>query len=140
MKTKEEKKKYDADRQREYRKKNADKVRASDRRYYQENKVRLTERRVKYKPTVKNSYLKRTYGITLEQYNLMLKEQNNRCAICNSDNPKSFKNESFHVDHDHITGDVRGLLCSNCNMTLGLIHEDISILEKTINYLEKYKC
>lgn len=139
MKTPEEKKKYNADRQREYRKKNVFSVRARERKYYENNRDKFNARRIRYKSISKNCYLKRTYGMTLEQYNRLLHEQLSRCAICGSDNPKSFKNVSFHVDHDHITGKVRGLLCSNCNMALGLLKDDISILSKTIIYLTKHK-
>lgn len=56
------------------------------------------------------------YGISIEEYNILLKNQNYTCYICN----KSVKdNKRLHIDHDHNTGKVRGLLCSRCNGNLG---------------------
>ena len=65
-----------------------------------------------------NRHLKRTYGITLEDYNKLLDAQGGVCAICGEyrDN-KRFRR--MHVDHDHRTGKVRGVLCYQCNQNLG---------------------
>jgi hypothetical protein len=62
-------------------------------------------------------HLKRTYGITIEQFDEMLKAQNGRCLICGVDKPRGTK--SWHVDHCHETGKIRGLLCNMCNPRLG---------------------
>lgn len=61
-----------------------------------------------------NSHRKTTYGISLVEFESMAAAQNNECSICRLD-----KQETLHIDHDHITGKVRGLLCSNCNRNLG---------------------
>lgn len=61
-------------------------------------------------------HLKQKYGIDLKQYEVMLKEQNYRCAICNK-HQSHFK-RSLHVDHDHKSGKIRGLLCFRCNHLL----------------------
>lgn len=61
--------------------------------------------------------LRREYGITLDQYNLILFYQNNCCAICQT--PASHFKTKLAVDHDHITGIIRGLLCMRCNRALG---------------------
>ena len=61
----------------------------------------------------RNNDLKRLYGITLNDYNQMLTEQNDCCAICGTDNPGG-KHGKFMVDHCHATGKVRGLLCKRC--------------------------
>ena len=79
--------------------------------------------------------LKAKYGITKEQYSIMLECQNGLCAICN----KPELNRELSVDHDHITGKVRSLLCFKCNSALGLVKEDESILLKMIDYLRKHK-
>ena len=86
---------------------------------------------------VKNSWLKRRYGITLDDYNYMLQEQEGQCAICGKK-----QIESLYVDHSHITGEVRGLLCHKCNSVLGYVNDDVNILAKSINYLERitYEC
>ena len=76
---------------------------------------------------------RRLYGITLAQFNERLEEQEYRCAICGSLNPRQFG--KFQVDHDHATGEVRGLLCSKCNKGLMLFNDDVETLEKAVKYL-----
>lgn len=61
--------------------------------------------------------LRRKYGISEEQFEEMLRRQGGRCAVCD-------RGEKLHVDHDHITGRVRGLLCGKCNRALGLLADD----------------
>lgn len=63
-----------------------------------------------------NGKLKRLYGITIEEYDLMFEFQNGRCKICGTEENG---NKRFSVDHDHETGKVRGLLCYRCNTNLG---------------------
>ena len=69
--------------------------------------------------SIRNCLYKREYGITLEDYDLMLIEQEGKCAVCGSDDPKG--KGRFHVDHDHDTGKVRGLLCHYCNIAEGYL-------------------
>lgn len=82
-------------------------------------------------------WLKSQYGLSLEDYNNKLKEQNHRCAICNYDETDSFKGLLF-VDHCHTTGKIRGLLCHHCNTALGKFRDSKEILANAINYLDKY--
>lgn len=83
-----------------------------------------------------NDHIKREYGITLEEYNIMLVKQNGVCAICfKPENPKVCKRLS--IDHDHETGKVRGLLCRKCNSLLGFVNDSVLHLRSAINYLEK---
>ncbi len=84
----------------------------------------------------RDQHLKRSYGITLNDYNQMLTEQNDCCAICGTDNPGG-KHGKFMVDHNHDTGEVRGLLCKRCNIAIGEFNDDPSILEKAVLYLRK---
>lgn len=84
----------------------------------------------------KDLKLKRVYGITLEEYNKMLERQENKCPICKRQS-EEFKN-IFHVDHCHTTGEVRQLLCFNCNSLLGASRESIDTLKEAIKYLEKH--
>jgi hypothetical protein len=65
----------------------------------------------------------------------MLESQNNSCAICGGDAGQ----RSFSVDHDHISGKVRGLLCRGCNVGIGNLKDDIEILEKAIEYIKKHR-
>jgi hypothetical protein len=91
----------------------------------------------------KSAKLQKTYKITLEDYNVMLIMQNNLCAICKThedymDRKKGIK-RSLAVDHDHITGKVRGLLCHKCNTAIGLFNDTLSTVESAINYLRHHK-
>lgn len=78
----------------------------------------------------------RAYGITREQYDELLAAQGNRCAICGSDEWPG-KNRAPHVDHDHGTGKVRGLLCGKCNTGLGQFDDDPTRLAAAIEYLSR---
>ena len=82
-----------------------------------------------------NTRLKQKFGINRDQYEVMLAQQNNVCAICNE--REIVPNRSLSVDHDHVTGKVRGLLCSNCNPGIGKFKEDIELLGKAVAYLER---
>ena len=82
--------------------------------------------------------LKVRYGLTLEEYQTMLKKQNNKCAICGihqDDSYDEFK-RGFHVDHDHETGTVRALLCSSCNRGIGFMGDDPVVVQKADDYLK----
>ena len=84
----------------------------------------------------RNAELQRRYGITQQDYEVMIAEQNNQCAICNATEPGGRHNSGyFVVDHCHTTGKVRKLLCHNCNTALGLVGDNISTLQKMIEYL-----
>jgi len=74
------------------------------------------------------------YGIDTKQFDAIFESQNKTCAICRDENKTK---RSFHVDHDHKTGRVRGILCYRCNLTIGFAREKISILEGTIAYLKR---
>jgi hypothetical protein len=81
------------------------------------------------------------FGLTVDNYIDLEKSQNSLCKICNE--PEKH-NKRLSVDHDHACCPganscgkcVRGLLCSNCNKTLGLIKDDVKILQKMIEYLQ----
>lgn len=75
------------------------------------------------------------YGITLEEYDDLLKQQGGRCKICGTDTPGH--KGRFHVDHDHSTGKIRGLLCHACNTGIGLLGDNPTRLKKAAQYLEE---
>ena len=85
----------------------------------------------------KGHHLKTMYGIDLEQYKIILESQNNSCAICETKTPGGNGNY-FYVDHNHKTGQVRGLLCHRCNFLIGQALEDIDILKSSVKYLRKW--
>lgn len=81
-------------------------------------------------------YLSR-YGISLLEYEEMLRAQNNRCATCDKHETEVHK-KRLHVDHCHETGKVRGLLCRSCNVALGFVEESEDTLTEMILYLRKF--
>ena len=82
----------------------------------------------------RKSRLKHKYNLTIEEYDLMLADQNGECAICYTTDPGG-SGSRFAVDHDHQTGRVRGLLCSNCNRGIGLLQDDAVVLSNALSYI-----
>jgi len=74
------------------------------------------------------------YGLTPEDYALLLERAGGRCEICGTQDPGA--KQSFGVDHDHETGRVRGLLCTTCNAGLGMFGDDLERIRKAVRYLE----
>lgn len=89
--------------------------------------------------SARSRYLKCTYGLTLKEYNNILKSQGYRCGICrsNTNEREGFNGTSFSVDHCHDSGKVRGLLCNQCNRGLGMLGDTVGDLKKALKYLEK---
>lgn len=81
----------------------------------------------------RTSYLKRTHGLTITEYDEILEAQSNGCWICGKAPEEIGKRLS--VDHDHSTGKIRGLLCVNCNIGLGNFRDDPRLLTRAIEYL-----
>lgn len=120
-------------------------------RYYEKHKEEVKKRTKEHPSCIKarenyrkkpetqalyrNNMLMKTYGITSEDYERMLEEQEFCCAGCNTHQLEL--KQRLHVDHDHETGVVRGLLCGNCNRALGLVKDNIKTLQSLINYLGK---
>lgn len=95
-----------------------DSLRAAQRRYRENNpgKCLASQRRSKY-------------GISEDQYNALFATQGGRCAICQD------SLDAPHVDHDHVTGAVRGLLCGHCNKAIGLLRDDPKAAARAAAYL-----
>jgi hypothetical protein len=102
---------------------NPDKVSSNKQQYYKSNVEVIRE-----KKWIAN------YGITRDEYDAMLKAQGGKCAICGAPKPGG-RGDYFHVDHDHETNEVRGLLCTNCNTGIGGLKDNVGILQKAIAYL-----
>lgn len=79
---------------------------------------------------------RRLYGVSVEDYALLLSVQDGLCAICTTPYEEAFP---LHVDHDHATGRVRGLLCFSCNSILGNARDSREVLEAAIYYLWMYE-
>jgi hypothetical protein len=115
----------------EYANKRKHKIKKYQREYYLANVETISK-------NLRQGHLKRKYGVTQEWYDEQLKLQNNGCKICGAEDPgKPFK--FFHVDHDHKTGRLRGLLCRSCNTGIGLFKEDVKLIEKAIEYVNKHR-
>jgi len=85
----------------------------------------------------KDSKLRSAYGISYKDYQSMLAMQDGRCAICGTND--TGKRKAFHVDHCHDTGEVRGLLCGNCNSGIGNLRDEVALLERAIEYLKSFE-
>lgn len=92
----------------------------------------------KYNRIKRNQNLKR-YGLTFEDQEGMLREQNYKCAICGQEIFLFGSSQKLiaHVDHDHKTGKVRGLLCKECNSGLGKFRDNPEYLLSALSYLNK---
>lgn len=97
------------------------------------NKDTSEEYKIKSAQTSRQSYLRKTWGITLEEYDELVKSQSGLCSIC------KIKPDILHIDHNHDTGKIRSLLCSNCNRGIGHLKESITILESAIAYIRLHQ-
>lgn len=93
-----------------------------------QRKYRATSRG---KTATEDTNLRRRYGLSMDEYNAILAAQDGLCAICKG--PPGARR--LAVDHDHETGEVRGLLCPNCNRGIGNFRDDPSLLRAAIEYL-----
>jgi hypothetical protein len=119
-------------------------ARANYAEHREERRIRRFENREKTSAYNKAAYsrnpekykflnLRSKYGISQEDYNAILVKQGGVCAICGQAN---WNGSGPHVDHDHVTGQVRGLLCNYCNPALGMVHDDPKIARAIAVYLE----
>lgn len=109
---------------------NKDKVKEYGIKYREEKSEELKIRKRKWN-------LKTRFKITIEDYNIMFNKQDGCCAICNKH--QTFFNKRFAVDHDHKTGQIRGLLCDACNLGLGKFDDNVDNLINAIKYLQENK-
>jgi len=111
-------------------------------------KCTSAKRRVSYaanggKDTPYEQLIKREYGITLDQYNDLLRRQAHRCAVCRR--PETARSKStgaphrLSVDHDHVTGKVRGLLCKRCNILVWALEDNHVTLASIHGYIEDFR-
>jgi hypothetical protein len=124
----------------EWRKNNPEKVKKHHSDYYQANTKKVVAKNLAWAKAnprkVLASQLKRLYGITLAFFDAMVLEQCGRCAICSR--PMIGWKEPC-VDHDHLTNDVRELLCSGCNKAIGFLEERPELFLKARDYLIRHK-
>jgi hypothetical protein len=77
----------------------------------------------------------KTYGLTPATYDALLVEQGHTCAICKR---TCSTGRRLSVDHDHVTGAVRGLLCGNCNTAIGKLRDDPALMRRAADYVERH--
>jgi hypothetical protein len=115
---------------------NRDTAIANVRRWQQENRIEYNAKQRAYRSTRRNvereGHLRRTFNMSQADYDEMLARQGGGCRICG----KPPKKISLHVDHDHETDEIRGLLCVGCNNALGQFHDDAGLLIRAISYLD----
>jgi hypothetical protein len=80
----------------------------------------------------------RSYGLTEDDWDAFVKRQGNRCAVCRTDRPGG-RGERWNIDHDHVTHQVRGLLCGRCNSAIGLLQDDPEIIRAAARYVVKHR-
>lgn len=114
--------------QKEYIQKNREKINAYNRKAY--HSLTAEEKRNRNRKQQIS-----IYGLTFEQYDAMLLEQNGACAICGKVEKHSSKGV-LSIDHDHKSGKIRGLLCDTCNRGLGHFYDNVSLLHNAIKYLK----
>jgi len=120
-----------------YRSVNKEKVLAHKRDYYLANKKKINEQRKARLPfqrkKIREYRIKKAYGISTVEFNAILCKQGGRCAICARD---GWVGQGPHVDHDHITGKVRGILCGKFNTAIGMIGDNPKIARTLADYLK----
>jgi hypothetical protein len=116
----------------EWRRNNPDKVKEIQRRHYAKNWSPGSPGREKYLQAMKEYHYQRKYGITLADKEIKVQECGGMCEMCGMTLTTS---TNTHLDHDHVTGRVRGILCGSCNRRLGWyeLHAD-----QVQRYLTKY--
>jgi hypothetical protein len=84
------------------------------------------------------SRIMRTYGITVDEYQKMVEAQQHRCAICGQEENDAIK-KRLSIDHSHNDKQIRGLLCSKCNLGIGNFDDDVNRLRSAIAYLDRFR-
>lgn len=130
-------KECEKERLKEWRKSNPEKVKAQNARSNAKRKINKTgyfnpDRKEEWSRAKRNSHLRREYGITIEDFERISKEQGHRCKTCQ----RGVNEIWLCVDHCHSSGEVRGLLCNNCNAALGYVLENTETLLRMIEYLK----
>ena len=126
--------------QRVYRERHRDRIREAKRLRYQQQREHihaLARKRWERmgSPSRREHHLKQRYGINLKQYDALLEQQKNQCAICGA-----IPQRALDVDHDHGTGKIRGLVCRRCNGLLGYLERcGAPVAAQAMNYLKRWE-
>jgi uncharacterized LabA/DUF88 family protein len=117
--------------------------------WYQNNKIKISAQKKRWRDNNKEkikftnraSWLKTLYKLSVDDYDKLLVQQHGLCAICLQQETITKRGVPVKlcVDHDHITGEVRGLLCNKCNAALGLLKDDPLLIQAAATYLLERK-
>jgi hypothetical protein len=127
-------KRYNRDHREEYRayrEKNKKRISLRASEWHTKNRSRILEEKKK-RSRMSN------YGVSEQDYKVMLSQQDGACAICGKNKNYGGPGNCLQIDHCHDKGVVRGLLCSNCNTGLGKFGDDIEIMERAVKYLKTF--
>lgn len=91
------------------------------------------------KHRLREVHIKTRYGIDIVQYNELLRQQNYKCLGCEYIHSEQNHKTRLHIDHDHKTNKIRGLLCNSCNTAIGYAKDNKIILQNLINYLVQHE-
>jgi hypothetical protein len=131
---------YQKEKVKEWRGLNSDKRVEQKKRHYLKYKDKIDQKAKDWynnnKERYKDNAMLRKYGISLETFNHMRESQQYRCAICGQDEEKLLK--GLVVDHCHDTGQVRKLLCTNCNVAIGMLQDSPRLLIIAAKYLREF--
>lgn len=111
-----------------YKARNPEKVRAGMKRWRDRNRTKQIARTRAYS-------LNARFGLSPEQYDILLASQDGRCAVCRGHDQTG---KRLAVDHCHVSDRVRGLLCMSCNLILGHAKDSVPMLKQAIDYLERH--
>lgn len=121
---------------------NTAKLQAAKRKWERENPEKVRDQQIRRALRAMQvklaNHLRFHYQITIEDYKALLIRQNGQCAICLRDKGND-RGHRLHIDHDHATGLVRGLLCSRCNSAIGYFDEQPVRLRRAASYIEKWR-
>lgn len=118
-------------------KKRIERMPLEDRELFREKKAALARKKREEHPEISSEQHRKKYGLKKGEYDKLILEQKGKCALCGENNTKKGKLIALGVDHDHKTGKIRALLCNRCNMMLGMIHDDVTLLPIIQKYLAK---
>lgn len=113
----------------EYKKKNKEELKRKRPKYREKNSFKISQQ-------VRERKFRNRYGITIAEYNLLCASQDFCCAICEE---QVIFPKTLNVDHDHASGEIRGLLCGSCNRGIGLLKDKKEIVKRAFIYLEEHE-
>lgn len=124
--------------------KDKERIKARSKEYQAQHKAECAERMAAWNKanperaykSARKRHLRRKYGLTPEEFTTLLAIQGNSCSICQG---QFLSTKATRVDHDHSSGEVRGILCHNCNALLGHAKDSTLVLESAISYLSSFK-